>query len=120
MTSSGKERIARWFPNLRSEDYEIVRPEDPTYNCVAWAAGRTDAWWEPSTNPTHFWPDGASNNDRIDSLVQVFKALRYEEWEAENDSFEAGYEKVAMDSLAALTSCPAPGASPASPPAPQP
>jgi hypothetical protein len=96
MTSSGRARIERWFPNLRPEDYEIVAPEDPTFNCVAWAAGHSDAWWEPSTNPAHFWPDDAPPNDRIDSLVRVFQGIGYEEWQAENDAFEAGYEKVAI------------------------
>jgi hypothetical protein len=97
MTSSPRSRIEQWFPNLRPEEYEITCPEeDPTYNCIAWAAGSTDAWWEPSTNPTHFWPDYAPRNDRIDSLVQVFKGLGFVEWEDENDGFEEGYEKVAI------------------------
>jgi hypothetical protein len=96
MTSSSRARIERWFPTLHSEDYEIVGPEDPTYNCIAWAAGVTDAWWEPTTNPKHFWPEHAPADDRIETLVQVFKGLGYAEWEGENDAFEANYEKVAI------------------------
>jgi hypothetical protein len=96
MTSSVRARLERWFPTLRPEDYEIVGPEDPTYNCVAWAAGQSDAWWEPSTNPAHFWPDDAPPNDCIASLVRVFTRLGFEEWPAENDAVEAGYEKVAI------------------------
>jgi len=51
MGSSGRPRIEKWFPNLRSAAYDITSPDSPVYNCVAWAAGDDSAWWEP-TDPS--------------------------------------------------------------------
>jgi hypothetical protein len=94
MASSGDPLIEEWFPNLRPDDYQFTSPEDATYNCVAWAAGKTDAWWEPIQAPGYYWPDDAPWDDRVESLVCVFKLLGFEE--CSSDAPEPGYDKVAI------------------------
>jgi hypothetical protein len=40
------------FPNLRQEDYHVTSEADPNYNCIAHAAGRSDAPWWPVEHGT--------------------------------------------------------------------
>src|SRR5262245_8951366 len=94
MASSGDPLIEGWFPNLRQDDYQTTSPEDAAYNCIAWAARQTDAWWEPVHAPGYYWPDEAPWDDRVASLVCVFKLLGYEE--CASDAPEPGYDKVAI------------------------
>jgi hypothetical protein len=94
MDSSRDATIEGWFANLKPDDYEITSPEAPGYNCVAWAAGRSDAWWEPVRGPGYYWPDDAPWDDRVESLVAVFKGLGFET--CHDPAPEPGFEKVAI------------------------
>jgi hypothetical protein len=94
MDTSRDPKIQGWFPLLNPNEYEFTSPETDTYNCIAWAAGETDRWWEPSSNPKYYWPKDAPNDDRIGSLLVVFSLLNYEV--CENASLEPGYEKIAI------------------------
>jgi len=82
------------FPNLRSGNYEITSERSPSYNCIAWAAGRTDRWWWPSPPPFSYWPENVPRKESIQSFVLAFKELGYEP--CENVRLEPGYEKVAI------------------------
>ena len=44
------------FPDLARTGYQVTSPPDPVYNCIAWAAGRTDEWWWPDVGGFEFWP----------------------------------------------------------------
>jgi hypothetical protein len=35
------------FPILTAANHRITSDPSPIYNCIAWAAGHSDAWWEP-------------------------------------------------------------------------
>jgi hypothetical protein len=94
MDSSRDSRIEAWFPNLKPDNYEITSPETPAYNCIAWAAGRTDAWWEPAGEAGYFWPDDAPRDDEIESLIEVFQSLGFEK--CDNADPESAYEKIAV------------------------
>jgi hypothetical protein len=94
MASPGDPQIEGWFPGLDPKDYQITSPDDLVYNCIAWAAGKTDAWWEPIRKPGYYWPDQAPWDDRIESVAQVFKLLGFEE--CPNAALEAGYGRVAI------------------------
>ncbi len=87
-------------PHLRAAGYSRESPATPVYNCFAWAAGQTMAWWEPAApdiiphlGPT-FWPAGVPNELALDSFVQAFSTLGYEE--CETADLEPGHEKVAL------------------------
>jgi hypothetical protein len=86
----------RLFPNLI--DYVVTSPKDPSYNCIAFAAGDTSRKWDPGMlpDPGYYWPPGAfqNDNDDLDALKRAFAAIGY--MECENGDLEAGYQKVAL------------------------
>lgn len=86
--------IKRTFPNLRHGNYEITSERTPKYNCIAWAADRTDRWWWPSPPPFSYWPKNVPREETVESFILAFKELGYEP--TENREFEANYEKVAL------------------------
>jgi hypothetical protein len=94
MASPDEPDIEDWFANLRPGEYRVTSPTDTTYNCIAWAVGSPDQWWEPSTNPRYYWPEGAPLDDKVESLVQALATRRFEV--CEDSSHEAGFEKIAI------------------------
>ncbi len=37
------------YPNLSANNHrDIISEPDDRYNCIAWAAGIDDEWWEPA------------------------------------------------------------------------
>jgi len=53
MSSEGQKLIEENFPSLLSSGYDITSPATKEYNCIAWAAGDSEAWWWP--NKDCFW-----------------------------------------------------------------
>lgn len=85
------------FPNLRDGQWRTISPVDPAYNCIAFAAGRTDVYWWPDQYPdpdSNYWPAGITRAETLDAVVELFAHLGYSE--AVDASLEAGYEKVAI------------------------
>ena len=91
-TSSWANILAQAFPRLTSEGFEIVGQPANRYNCIAYAAGDASEWWEPSVR--RYWPDYATRSYQIESLVEVFAGLGFEQ--CQDSSLESGYEKVAL------------------------
>lgn len=63
------------FPKLTDHNFSITSPCDPTYNCIAWAAGDQIKWWWPGSQAA-FWPV----RDQSLSIVafrEVFSQLGY-------------------------------------------
>lgn len=73
--------------------YRITSKPDRFYNCLAFAAGISDEWWEH--NPGYKWP--AFRSDKIASIVAVFAGLGYQR--CASDTLEPGYERVALYEL---------------------
>ena len=95
-----REGLEAGRPQVRAEGYSIESPPSPVYNCFAWAAGSSLAWWEPAdpiivphVGPT-FWPAGAPSDLTLDSFVQAFATLGYVE--CASADLEPGVEKVAL------------------------
>ena len=80
------------FPNLANEGFEIVDQPTEQYNCIAYAAGDTSKWWWP--DGINYWPPWARETSRIESLIEVFAGLGYEQC-AHNDT-EDGYQRVVL------------------------
>ena len=81
------------FPSLRNSDYAVTSPADPRYNCIAWAAGFNDDWWD-ARNPDTFWPSGLPRGDTVDVVVGGLATVGYER--CEDGLLEDGVEKVAI------------------------
>jgi hypothetical protein len=84
------------FPNLRPEDYVVTSAEDPDYNCIAHAAGRSDAPWWPVEEGTEgvFWPEGVAREETLDCFISAFRIVGYEPCASLGP--EDGFEKVVL------------------------
>ena len=92
-TPSWEQMLIEAFPNLSEEDdFEIVAQPSTQYNCIAYAAGDTSNWWEPSER--RYWPDYATRSYSIESLIEVFAGLGFQR--CQDSSLESDYEKVAL------------------------
>ena len=80
------------FPRLSSEGFEIVGDPTDQYNCIAYAAGDTTEPWIHYTD--YYWPENATRSANIQSLVEVFASLGFEQ--CGDSRIEEGYEKVAL------------------------
>lgn len=82
------------FPNLAAEGFTTTSPASQRYNCIAWAAGRDDAWWWPDPEFVCYWPDAAPRQESIDAFVAAFTDLGYEP--CPGGELQDGFEKVAI------------------------
>jgi len=80
------------FPRLTPENHRWTSPDSVIYNCIAWAAGDMEHWWQPGI----YWPIPAPAQDHgIGVLGEMFKALGYQDCELDM-SIESGVDKVAL------------------------
>src|SRR5437868_7281585 len=89
------EQLAALLPRLAADTYRETNPATWTYNCIAWAAGRTDAWWWPEAG--RFWPTGAPREETLGSFLAAFAVIGYSP--CDSAELEAGFEKVALYAL---------------------
>ncbi len=85
------------FPKLQAAPYGITSPPNRDYNCIAWAAGDVTAWWWPKLDPEDdvgHWPAGIPDEETLDAFLTAFATLGY--LRCDSDSYEPGYEKVAL------------------------
>jgi hypothetical protein len=91
MSSKPLEQV---FPNLAGTDYRQTSPFDPTYNCIAWAAGDKTKWWEPDPWGDYYWAEEAPREYTVRAYQAAFATLGYTG--CTDGAFEPGYEKVAI------------------------
>ncbi|MCI0460355.1 MAG: hypothetical protein L0Z62_25665 [Gemmataceae bacterium] len=84
--------LRRLFPGLRRGEYRITSDKTKRYNCIAWAAGVDDDWWEACEDG--YWPDGVPEDGTITAARRLFESLGYTM--CENADLEPGFEKVAI------------------------
>ncbi len=85
----------RWFPNLVKQGYRKTSEPTPKYNCIAYAFGFEDQWWEPGNNePWHIWPDGLTSDQDFENYVMAAKSLGF--IECKDEMIESGFEKIAL------------------------
>jgi hypothetical protein len=79
------------FPRLLPENHRLASPPTLDYNCIAWAAGDTENWWQPGVH----WPTAVPANEYgLGVLEEAFRAMGYEP--CDDARLEAGFEKVAL------------------------
>jgi hypothetical protein len=91
------EHLRRSFPRLTADNHRVTSPASWEYNCVAWAAGFTDAWWWPA--PGRYWPEGAPREETLPAFLAAFATLGYLPDVA--PSLEPGGEKAALYAVGA-------------------
>jgi hypothetical protein len=83
------------FPGLTSTTYAATSPKDPTYNCIAWAAGDTANWWWPGPDmKAEFWPPGVPRVDTLAASQAALASLGYSP--SPDERLRAGVEKIAI------------------------
>src|SRR5262245_2030434 len=69
------ERFRDALPRLTADNYRESSPATWEYNCIAWAAGVTDAWWWPVTG--RYWPPRVPREETLGALLAAFATLGY-------------------------------------------
>jgi hypothetical protein len=80
-----------FFPRLKAANHRVTSPPTTLYNCIAWAVGDTNNWWQAGLHwpfPTH------PLDDTVAELKRVFESLGYQECPI--GDLEPGFDKVAL------------------------
>jgi hypothetical protein len=88
------------IPNLSTAYWSINSPMDTEYQCIAWAACRTDRVWWPWNHPSFYWPPGfgtlpLGSPVPVEHFAELFeKKFGYRM--CNTPTFEVGYQKIAI------------------------
>ena len=86
--------FATVFPNLDVTGYRITSPASSHYNCIAWSAHDDTAWWWPDPFSLYYWPETVPRLETLAAFIAAYGTRGYEP--CDNESLEAGFEKVAI------------------------
>lgn len=92
--SSPSRELESLFPGLACTPYAMTSPVDPSYNCIAWAAGDQRRWWEPDPMGVCYWPESVPREPTLRAYRLAFGSLGY--IECEEATQEKGFVKVAL------------------------
>jgi len=92
---------AEWkkhWPKLDPHHARLESPATPDYNCLAFAAGRSDEWWEPYVIPPempgYYWPKNVHPDNTPEDWAAALATLGFERC---NDALlEPEFVKVAL------------------------
>src|SRR5262249_43310373 len=95
-----RSQLHQTFPLLATAKWRITSPCDNSYQCIAWAACRTDRVWWPWDHPRYYWPPGFAklpfgSPPPLASFVEVFEG-EFGYRPCSSSAFEVGYQKVAI------------------------
>jgi hypothetical protein len=82
------------FPGLAADGYRETSPPTWDYNCIAWAASRTDRWWEPDASLQFFWPPGVPRQYTLIAYVAAYESEGFVV--CPSDHFEIFSEKIVI------------------------
>ena len=85
--------LADIVPGLRGTEFKITSSIDPAYNCIAWAIGSTEDWWQPNY-AVGVWPVQATKQHTVAATIEALATVGYEP--CENGDLQDGIEKVAI------------------------
>ena len=80
------------FPLLKVDGYKVTSSKNKDYNCIAWAAGISDAWWDPA--PGYMWPPGAPREYTMQALILAYQAIGFVI--CKGDKLDPGFDKIAV------------------------
>lgn len=89
-----KQYIEKLFPNLLNSDYSVESLATTEYNCIAWAAGDTEVWWEPDPLSLCYWPPKIPRTYTLEAYIKAYETLGYTV--CEDVGYESGFEKIAI------------------------
>jgi hypothetical protein len=84
------------FPNLTPANHRVTAPASSRFNCIAWACGDAERWWQPG--PLYYWPVPCNPEDStVDNLLAALAAAGFVP--CPDGALEPGFEKVAVYAL---------------------
>lgn len=86
--------IEKLFPNLRRSGYSVTSPATIDYNCIAWAANKTEVWWWPDPLYEYYWPPEIPRAINIETFIRAFGLSGYTL--CDNPEYENDLEKIAI------------------------
>ncbi len=85
------------FP-ICADNHQVKGAADKSYNCIAWAVGRSDANWDPKEGDdpdvNYFWPPNVPSDYQVTSLIAALDSMGFVI--CTDGSLEDGVEKVAI------------------------
>jgi hypothetical protein len=93
------QQVVTRFPGLGRGHFRFTSPDDPMYNCLAWAGHETTRCWHPSAFGGLYWP-GGEGADTTQEWVAAFTRLGYVE--CGSATHEIGVERLAIYADAGL------------------
>jgi len=89
-----RKRIEQFFPDLSTSGYAVTSIATWDYNCIAWAAKDTDAWWWPDAMNLGYWPAEVEREETIEAFIKAYGLLGYVT--CKSADYEHGFEKIAI------------------------
>jgi hypothetical protein len=80
------------LPNLAPNSYRITSPATAEYNCIAWAVGISNEWWDPAEG--YPWPSELPRDVSVDTLTRLLEREGFVV--CDNAKPEAGIEKIVI------------------------
>jgi hypothetical protein len=98
--AEARNQLHKEIPSLADANWFIRSPLDTEYQCIAWAACRTDRVWWPWDHPKFYWPRGFTKFPvfspvPVDSFAEMFEK-RFGYRPCESTAFEFGFQKIAI------------------------
>ena len=98
MGSAGEHHLRRAalierYPGLARGHLRFTSPQDPSYNCLAFAAAETRRCWHPSAFGGLYWPGGPAE-DTLETWIAAFERSGYALTDVAD--VEEGLEKLAI------------------------
>ncbi|NUP07970.1 MAG: hypothetical protein HOW73_18140 [Polyangiaceae bacterium] len=85
-------------PRLASDNCELTSNATEDYNCLAFAAGVTNQWWEPyvipPSRPGIYWPAGVFPDNGVEHWVAALATVGFRP--CTDASLDEAYVKVAV------------------------
>ena len=92
-TGESRDRFKKQFSRI-GDAFEITSEATPTYNCIAWAIGETERWWEGGEFSGYYWPSDVPTSHALDSLELALRKIGFER--SEVGAFDSRYETIAI------------------------
>ena len=83
-----------YFPNITNQNYVHTSRRTTTYNCIAWAAGINDQWWQPDPYYAYYWPEGVPRESTLAAYEAAYRTVGFEV--CKDGTYEEGYEKIVI------------------------
>ena len=87
-------------PNITPDQYGPESPESIDYNCIAYAIGRTDVWFQPQSSglpgppPVYEWANSAPDESELSAYIAFFESHGFRG--CDDGDLEADFQKIAI------------------------